>query len=247
MFDSSVHAYLRASAGERALRIGPFLALLDEHDSGRYFNYAVPDDGADPAAGAIAELVTAFRDRSRTPRLEYLPRACPAVEPALLAAGFTAEARVPILTCSPERAAAPVVCGIELVLAESDDQLRHAAAVQAEAYGQPSTGHDVARLRHVLDRGGLVALAVDTYTGTGVGAGQCGPPHHGVSELAAVGVRQAYRRRGIAAAVTALLTQSGPTAGITTPFLMTLNEAEERIYHRVGYRREAEMLHISLR
>jgi hypothetical protein len=196
VFDSSVHAYLRATAVERAHRIGPFLALLDAHDPGRYFNYAVPDDGVEPAAGEIVELVTVFRDRSRIPRLEYLPQACPAVEPKLLAAGFTAEARLPILSCLPEQAVAPAVAGIELVLASSDDQLRQAADVQAEAYGQLPTCHDVARLRRVVDCGGLVALAVDTNTGIGVGAGHCGPPHHGVSELAAVGVRQVYRRRG---------------------------------------------------
>jgi GNAT superfamily N-acetyltransferase len=245
VFDFSVHAYLRASAVKRALRIGPFLALFDEDDPGRYFNYAVPDDGTEPAVGEVAELVTVFRDRSRTPRLEYLPRACPAVEPALLAAGFTVEAWVPILTCPPEYAAAPAVFGIEVILAGSDDQLRQAADVQAEAYGQPMTDHDVARLHGVVDRGGLVALAVDTNTGTGVGAGMCGPPHRGVSELAAVGVRQAYRRRGIAAAVAASLTRSGLTVGITNPFLMALDETEERIYHRVGYRRVTQMLHIS--
>ena len=251
MLESRIHAYLRASASERAQRLGPFLLLLDEHDPGRYFNYAVPDDDLDPVPIEIAGLVAAFRDRSRTPRLEYLPAACPALETALLSAGFTVEARVPILTCSPDEAVAGEPVGVEVRLATEEDEIRQVADVQAEAYGQSVvTEHDTARLRRVVDSGGLVALAVEKTSDVAVGAGQLGPPHPsdagGVSELAAVGVRATHRRRGIAGAVAAALTRSAPDAGVTTPFLMTLGEAEERVYQRVGYRREAEMLHISM-
>lgn len=271
MLDSRIHAYLRASTSRRTQRLAPFLLLLEEHDPGRYFNYAVPDDHLDPTPKDVGALVTAFRVRSRIPRLEYLPAVCPALEPALVAAGFVIEARVPILTCPPDKASVREAAGVTVLLATRDDELRQAAEVQAEAYGQSTvTNHDTARLRRVLDNGGLVALALDTTTGTAVGAGQLGPPHSpntssaraeapsqneecpsasnlgGVSELAAVGVRAAYRRRGIATAVAAALTRSAPSVGITTPFLMTLGEAEERVYQRVGYRRAAEMLHISM-
>jgi ribosomal protein S18 acetylase RimI-like enzyme len=96
-------------------------------------------------------------------------------------------------------------------VASTDDQLRLVAEAQNDAYGAPeATEHDVARLRGTLDRGGLVALAVDTATGIGAGGGLCAPPHRGVSELAAIGVRAAYRRRGIATALTGLLTHAAP-------------------------------------
>lgn len=251
MLESRIHAYLRASASERAQRLGPFLLLLDEHDPGRYFNYAVPDDDLESAPSDVAALVEAFRNRSRTPRLEYLPAVCPDLEQALLTAGFAIEARVPILTCSPDEAVAREPAGVEVRLAIEEDEIRQVADVQAEAYGQSVvTGHDTARLRRVIDSGGLVALAAEKASGVAVGAGQLGPPHpsgsSGVSELAAVGVRAAHRRRGIAGAVAAALTRSAPDAGVTTPFLMTVGEAEERVYQRVGYRRQAEMLHISM-
>ncbi len=270
MLESRIHAYLRASASERSQRLGPFLLLLDEHDPGRYFNYAVPDDDLEPTTTNIAALVAAFRNRSRTPRLEYLSAACPALEPALLAAGFVIEARVPILTCSPDNSGLDDVvarepAGVEVRRATQENEIRQVAHVQAEAYGQSVvTDHDTARLSRVIDSGGLVALAVEKASGVAVGAGQLGPPHPprpssdgaseatpvgepcGVSELAAVGVRATYRRRGIATAVAAALTRSAPGVGVTTPFLMTLGEAEERVYQRVGYRRAAEMLHISM-
>ncbi|WP_431040782.1 GNAT family N-acetyltransferase [Streptomyces sp. P1-3] len=251
-FESQAHAYLRAAAtgrGGRAVRTGPFTVGIDPHDAGLFFNYAIPDDGAEPTDDQVRRLVETFTSRSRTPRLEYLPAAAPLVEDALVASGFTAERRLPILTCDPADAPAPRVAGpVEVLLAETDAQLRKVAEAQGEAYQQPVTGeHDVARLRSVLDRGGLVALALDTASGQGVGGGQMGPPHQGVSELAAIGVRVAYRRRGIASALHAALTRACPSVGITTPFLMPEDDDTERISQRAGYRRVSEILHISLR
>ncbi|MGH3831729.1 MAG: GNAT family N-acetyltransferase [Pseudonocardiaceae bacterium] len=247
MFSHCVHAYLRVLAGQRGHRVGPFLARFDDHDAGLFRNYAVPDDGVDPTPDQVAELIAVFTDRDRTPRLEYLPALCPTMEPALLAAGFAPERRLPVMTCSPREAVTPPVSGeIELDLATTDEQLRQVAQTQNEAYGQPeTTDHDLARLRGTVADGGLVALARDPATGSGVGGGLCAPPHGGVSELAAIGVRAPYRRRGIATALTALLTRACPTAGITTPFLTPEGEAEERIFRRIGYRPVTEMLHIS--
>jgi GNAT superfamily N-acetyltransferase len=249
VIDRAIHAYLRALVGARAVRVGPFLVSFDDHDAGLFRNYAIPDDDAKPTGAEIAELVAVFTGRSRTPRLEYLPRLCPEVEPGLLAAGFVAERRLPVLSCS----SAPVIArtapeGIRVGLAYSDIELRQVAEAQNEAYGQQeTTDHDVARLRGTVEGGGLVALALDTSTGRYVGGGLCAAPHFGVSELAAIGVRAPYRRRGIAAALTALLTRACASANITTPFLTPAGEGEERIYRSVGYGPVTEMLHISNR
>jgi GNAT superfamily N-acetyltransferase len=243
----AVHAYLRALVGARADRVGPFLVSFDDHDAGLFRNYAIPDDGAEPTGAQVAELVAVFTGRSRTPRLEYLPGLCPEVEPGLLAAGFVAERRVPVMSCAPAAVMARTAPeGIKLSLARSDVELRQVAEAQNEAYGQQeTTDHDVARLRSTVDGGGLVALALDIITGRSVGGGLCAAPHGGVSELAGIGVREAYRRRGIAAALTAVLTRACASANITTPFLTPAGEAEERIYRAVGYRPVTEMLHIS--
>ncbi|QKG24002.1 GNAT family N-acetyltransferase [Actinomadura verrucosospora] len=248
MFESDVHAYLRAAAGGDAVRVPPFLARFDEHSDGLFFNYAIPDDGARPGPRDVRELAGAFAQRGRTPRLEYLPAAAPAVEAALLAGGFAAERRLPILTCAAAPPLPAVDGPVEIVRAADDALLWQVARVQGEAYGMPeATAHDVARLRRVAARGGIVALAVDAATGEAAGAGQFGPLHEGVSELAGVGVRAAHRRRGIAAALTAWLTREGRDAGITTPFLMPEDDGAERIYRRAGYERAAEILHISRR
>ncbi len=248
MLDHALHAYLRALVGSLAVRVGPFLVSLDDHDAGLFRNYAIPDDGAEPSPDQIAELVAVFADRGRTPRLEYLPGLCPKLEPGLVAAGFVPERRLPVMTCDPATVTAPPVPdGIRFSLASDDVQLRLVAEAQNAAYGQPqTTDHDVARLRGTLDAGGLVAVALDLHTGSGAGGGLCAPPHGGVSELAAIGVRAPYRNRGIAAGLTALLTRACISVDITTPFLTPAGEAEERIYRSFGYQPVTEMLHISL-
>jgi GNAT superfamily N-acetyltransferase len=248
VIDIRLHAYLRAHVeGNGAERVGPFVASFDAHSAHPYRNYAIPDDQARPDAEQVEALIAVFTARGRTPRLEYLPGLCPAVEPALLAAGFTAERRLPVMTCAPGEVhdvATPP--GIDLLLVHTEDQLRAAAEVQNEAYGVDITEDaDVARLRGVVASGGLVALARDATSGEPAGSGLLTTPHEGVSELAAVGVREPFRRRGIAAALTVLLTRHGPAVGITTPFLTPEGDAEERIYRRAGYTRTTEMLHIS--
>lgn len=247
MFETRVHAYLRALHGARAERTGPFLAAFDAHDANPFRNYAIPDDDAQPTTTEVEDLIAALISRDRLPRLEYLPGTCPAVEPTPVHAGFVPERRLPVMICPPaEMAPRPNPEDIEVLLAETAGQLRDAARAQNDAYGQFSTDdNDVARLRGTVESGGLVALARQITTRIIVGAGLCAPPHNGVSELAAIGVREPFRRRGVATALTVFLTQQCPSAGITTPFLTPAGDAEERIYRSAGYRTVTEMLHIS--
>jgi hypothetical protein len=83
VIDIRLHSYLLAHAeGNGAERVGPLVASFDAHSAHPYRNYAIPDDQACPDAGQVGALIAAFTARGRTPRLEYLPGLCPAVEPA---------------------------------------------------------------------------------------------------------------------------------------------------------------------
>jgi GNAT superfamily N-acetyltransferase len=250
LLEADVHAYLRSMAGPGARRVGSFTVRFDEHDDALPFNYAIPDDDSAPTVDEVGELVAVFRERGRTPRLEYVPAAAPKVEDALLAAGFIQEDRYPLLVCSPSDVVeAPVEGGAVRVGVVGDDSgLWAVARVMNEAFGAPEAGeHDVARLRRVVDGGGLVAAAVDTATGEVVGGGQVGIPYRGVAEVAGIAVRGSHRRRGIGGAVTALLTREGASVGITTPFLTPADDRAAQVYARVGYRKVGEALFISLR
>jgi ribosomal protein S18 acetylase RimI-like enzyme len=244
-----VHAYLRALAGRSGTTAaGPFVILFGA-DPDPFGNYAIPQDGAEPTAAHVAELAAVFRARNRRPRLEYVPAAAPAVEAALMAAGFTVELRPPLLTRRP-RVTAPVpdLDGVELFAPTTEDELRQAVAVQRMAFGQSETvsdGQVRSRLRF-LAAGGRLAAARDRARGTVVGAGAHMPLIEGVTEIVGIGVRPAFRRRGIGEAITRLLAAEAFAAGAELAFLSAANDAACRIYEQAGFVRRMPMLHISL-
>lgn len=130
---------------------------------------------------------------------------------------------------------------------QTDEELLMLVAAQNEAYGEPPPSADAGiRRRALLDAGGIALLARDRASGEAVGGGICDVPFQQTTELATVRVRAPYRRRGIAATVTARLAQTAFAADITTVFLMAAHEAEARIYARVGFSRVGEVLAISL-
>jgi GNAT superfamily N-acetyltransferase len=247
-----IQSYLRTSAGRvrDTERRGPFLATFDRESDNRFLSYAVPDDGALPSPADVGHLASAFRRRGRTPRLEYLTAAAPAVESALVAGGFAVEGRLAVMICTPESLVdLPAPNGVELILPRSDDEVMGLVTAQGEAYGGFLSGpvEDAARMRRNLAAGGIAVLARQVSTGEPAGGGICSIPEEGVTEIASVGVRSAFRRRGIAGAVVARLTREAFRAAVTLPFLTPESDAEERIYSRAGFRPVSEMLHISLR
>jgi ribosomal protein S18 acetylase RimI-like enzyme len=246
--DHRIQAYLRSSVGRRDTeRVGPFLATFTRSNDNPFRNYAIPDDGVIPSPGEVAALASAYVRRARKPRLEYLPGIAPAVEEALLAGGFTVEGCLPLMTCTPgQEHDLAVPPGIELVLASGDDELLAAAIVQQEAYEGTLPGpEDVERLRTTVAAGGRVVLARAEASGEPAGAGLYSPPHDGVTEIAAIGVRVPFRRRGIAAALAVRLAKEAFKAGVTIAFLMAEHETEARIYVRAGYVARSEILFVS--
>lgn len=249
--DAAIHEYLRAAPrfASDAERVGPFLAGFDRHGDSPFRNYAIPDDGAAPTPDEVAALSAAFVRRHRKPRLEYLSSLAPAVEAALVAGGFRAEGRLPIMTCTAgAEQSLTVPSGIELVLVQPshEEELYACAAAQNEAYGAGlPTPSDVERLRATVASGGVVVLAHDAASGEAAGAGLSTAPVAGLTEIAAIGVRPAFRRRGVAGALTMRLAREAARVGATTVFLMAAHDAEARIYGRAGFRITSEMLHIS--
>lgn len=248
--DSQIQSYLRAAASRTrdTERIGPFWATFSRSSENPFLNYAIPDAGATPSPADVAALVDAYRRRGLQPRLEYLPGLAPAVEAALVAAGFSVEGRLPLMVCPPgSERDLPVPDGIELIAPASDEELLGMIAAQNEAYGDPAPNPgDLERRKSHLAAGGIAVLAREVATGEAAGAGICDVPLNHTSELASVGVRAHFRRRGIAGALTAWLARQAFAAGVTTLFLMAARDEEARIYARVGFSRTSEILHISL-
>jgi len=235
-----IAAYMRASAGRKpGGRVGPFTAGLDPHSDDPMRNYAVPDDAACPEAGDVEALAAFFRRHQRIPRLEYIEDSAPRVWPALAAAGFALERRIPVMIATPGTRLTPrSPAGISVRQAVGDDDLAAAVTVQHQAYQVPDPPgpHDMARMTRLIQRGGIVSIAVDGASGTVTGTGLVDVAVDGpaVGELAAVGVLTAFRRRGIASAVSAHLARTAHAQGISLVFLEAEPE-EEQIYRRTGF------------
>ena len=168
------------------------------------------------------------------------------MEPALLAAGFAVEGLLPLMTYSGGGDAPPPE-GVEVLEARSDDELRGVASVQWEAYGESGSvpQRAVDALGRTIEGGGLVVLARDAATGEAAGGGLCTGPHEAATELTSIGVREPYRRRGIAEAMTRWLAREMRARGNDYVFLMADGPPEERIYTRAGFETISDILHIS--
>jgi len=240
-----IQSALRKSILTGAQRVGPFLVHFDEHSESPFRNYAIPDDDAQPSRQDVAELVEAFAQHDRRPRLEYVGPA-PAVGEALAGAGFTVDLRLPLMTMVGGDLWDPAApAGVALALVNADDDLLAAAQVQNIAYREPAEAgeHDVARLRATVRAAGAVVLA--SVDGVPAGAGLFTPARDGLCEIAAVGVLPEFRRRGIASAMVAQLSRSVFAIG-ATPYLQTESENEQRLYARLGYRTVGELVAIGL-
>lgn len=247
--DSRIQSYLRFAASQQrdTEKIGPFLATFNLHSANPYLNYAIPDDDATPSLADVKALIAAYEKRDRKPRLEYVAALAPAVEESLTSAGFSVEGRLPLLTCIPGKEQfLPVPPDIELIVPVSDAEMLATVAVQHEAYGESAPSpEDGQRLRDSMAAGSIVVLARVAATGEAVGAGVCTVPGNQTTEIAGIGVHEAFRRRGIAGALTTRLMQEAFAAGVTVAFLMAAHEEEKRIYSRAGFATTGEILHIS--
>ncbi len=247
--ESHIQSYLRVAASHQrdTERIGSFLATFSRSSDNLFLNYAIPDDNATPSPADVAALIAAYEKRSRKPRLEYVTQLAPAVEGALIDAGFCVEGHLPLMTCAPGSEQSLLVPpGIELILPVSDADLLATISVQNEAYGAPPPDFSaIVDLRSSLKAGGIAVLARIMATDEPVGAGVCTVPSNQTTEVAGIGVRSAFRRRGVAGALTTRLVQEAFASGVTVPFLMAAHEAEKRIYARAGFSVVGEILHIS--
>jgi GNAT superfamily N-acetyltransferase len=244
-----IQAYLRASIsdGREIERIGPFLASFTRSSRNPFLNYAIPDDAAQPSGAEVAALIAAYERRGLRPRLEYLTSCAPLTEPVLLSGGFAVEGRLALMVAGDVAAIdAPAPSDIELLRPTTDEELRGLRLVQQEAYDDPEPVDQaqIDRLAANLAAGAGAVLARVTDGGEPCGAGEWTPAIDGVAEIVGIAVRVPFRRRGIAAAVTARLLRDARASGVTVPFLMA-NEAEERIYARVGFTTISRVLHIS--
>jgi GNAT superfamily N-acetyltransferase len=238
-----VQGYLRRAAaqGRERRRAGCFEVFLSPSRDLPHANYAIPLDGCAPGSADVAALVEAFESAARLPRLEYLPQTAPEAERVLLDHGFEVELRTPVMTCTPatlRRPSAPDGVALQALDALSDPAdviaLEH---VQQRAFGEePDPSADG------LLRVPLAVLA--TVHGEPAGGGMGLSIADATTELVGIAVAEPFRRRGIAALVTAELARLAFAAGARTAFLTPGDDGAQRVYARAGFVPTDVMLHL---
>jgi GNAT superfamily N-acetyltransferase len=226
---------------------GPFICRFSPHLPDAFANFAIMDDNAAPTAADVRALAEAFRERGRTPRVEFLVGCVPDAERILAEAGFRVRHRGVVMACAPSwlTASAPVP-GLELAEPRCTADLETFALVQHRAFAEPGEAGPgaAARLARMRGRGGLVMLA--RYRGQIAGGAACTAPVNGVGELDGVAVAECARRRGIGAAVSARLTALANRRGYHLVWLESSDPAARRVYARIGYRPIADRLYMTL-
>lgn len=230
-----VQDYLRAvlAVKREAVPAGAFVFYVHPTSAHTYLNYAVPLPDAERGDGR--ELIAVAHARERQPRLEYIEECFPWVAGALAADGFVLESRLALMACAPERCREPHV----------EAELRPVAAdlvgpmlvVQTMAFGDPPPTRDAV----AGWRGDAVVALVD---GQVVGAAQFTQVSDGVTEIGGVAVAQAYRRRGLGAALTAAATRAAGEHGAELAVLTPGDDDAGRVYERVGFATAATMIHL---
>lgn len=130
---------------------------------------------------------------------------------------------------------------------ETDADYLAFSSALAEAFDDEFTpsAEGVAWLRRFEAMGGGIRF-VRAPDGSCVGGASCSAPAVGTSELAGVGTRPACRGRGIAAAVTASLTELMFAQGNESVWLEYDGEGSRRVHERVGYRPAGRRLYLSI-
>ena len=228
-----IQRYLRAraAAGREAVPAGAFTLYL--HPVMRrhpFLNYAIPDEDATPDDGAA--LVTAARERGLVPRVEAVAPCAPWVREL---PGFEIELEPPLMvSAEPVALRSPA----ELVAVEpGSPHVGALLAAQHEAFGDPPPTDE--RIATWNEHG--VAAIVD---GRVVGGASFSAPMGGMTEVGGIAVLEAFRRQGIAGALTAEVTRRGLNAGAELVLLSPGDDGAERVYERAGFVTASRMIFV---
>jgi ribosomal protein S18 acetylase RimI-like enzyme len=237
-----------ARAQYEAQQIAPFTAFFHPRDMLTFLNYAIPDEAASSdLAVPLAELRAAYHARNRRPRFEFIEEYAPELPRALQAAGFEEEARQQLMTCSAETwQSAPATPGLEILVLDAEapaELIRQNLVTNDLGFNPASSGvfgdEDVERFRQMLGGGRMATALLD---GRPVGAGMFNAPRNRLAELVGIATLEAFRRRGVATALSARLAQEAFALGVEAAFLSAADERAGRVYERIGFRRVATML-----
>jgi ribosomal protein S18 acetylase RimI-like enzyme len=242
-------------AERETVEVGPFLAAFHRTSDMIWMNYAVPIAPTEDAAtvrSALPRLQAEFQRRNRTLRFEYLAARHPALAVELERFGLGLQITAPLMFCTPANVRSFPPQGFELHRLQADPQppAGHDASTANSSnadladflrVGKLSFGaddnaaavepHEIDELRDALRRNRWRCILA-RVGGIPVGVGTfC----TGNSELAGVGTLPAFRRKGIAAALSSALLAEHFAAGGGRAWLSAADHVARALYAKIGF------------
>jgi ribosomal protein S18 acetylase RimI-like enzyme len=231
---------------------GPLVIFVPTGSGWPY--YARPRRGSRPPVTAAD--IRAVRARQRElvipESFEWIEQTAPEMAAAAAEAGLEVQAHPLMMLAGPVHVPSLPPGVTVRIIGPEDPELDRVWAVPAVAFSHPGTrvgeagaaerdkiaaDHDagtIAMLRERLRSGHSVLAAVFGPDGP-LAAGSC-QAVDSVAEITGVGVLPTERRRGLGAAVTALLAADARDRGVQTIFLSASDDAVARVYARIGFR-----------
>lgn len=236
----------------RAEQIGRFTLFVNEGPGWPY--YARPTLGATAFSVAdVARVCERQRALGVPESVEWVAETTPGVCGAAEAAGLVVWEHPLLVLDLPARRWVPTPAGLDVRLVRPEDDLALLGAVARVAFAAPGTAvgnegievlvaavaerrpEEIAFERERL-RAGLTIMASAFVADHPIAVGSHQPVET-VSEVVGVATLPAFRRRGIAAALTDLLAGDALRRGVRIAFLSAGDAAVARVYERVGFRR----------
>jgi ribosomal protein S18 acetylase RimI-like enzyme len=232
--------------------IGPFTLFVARSGWPYYARPRLGDD-AGATVGDLRRVLERQRQLEVPLSFEWVDETTPGLEAVAVEAGLTVE-RCPLLVLDGEPRGD---AGTARMLGPGEGRdlalSRAAISVGFETGGTATGSEGVAARDTMLGTGfAVVDDEVERRLGAGaIRAAACYPseqpdlgpvgggshaPVDEVTEIAGVGVLPAFRRRGLAAAVTFVLARDALDNGVTTVFCSAQSRDVARIYERVGFR-----------
>lgn len=247
-----IQNYLRASAlaNYQPVNLPPFTLFFHKTDSLKYFNYAIPDvPCGENLQEILAELRRVFQKHARTARFEFFEAFSPDLPASLRANGFVEEGRQWSMLCTPQTFEhAAHVPGLQIITLDKNATRQDAQdylRVAREGFNPDEpleiTSEDIEKSMESFLRPTWHAF-LGRIDGQAAGIGVYAEPIGGISEIAGIATRPAFRRRGIASQLTSHTLESAFNYGTQIACLTAEDERAGRVYERVGFRPFSIML-----
>ncbi len=231
-----------------AIQTGEFTVCLHASDAAPEAGAAILNTPAAQAAmGEIDAVREIFQRRGRHSRIVFLEAYAPRLMLALRGAGFVETGRETVMVCARDTLIpAPPISGLSVDTQSAQtplDEVREGYETNERGFnpdaGQRATTAEIEQFRRELVGARAFLARLD---GRPVAAGMFSAPADGVTELLGITTLPPFRRRGIAQALTARMSEVAFEHGCDLLFLRPTDEAAARVYARAGFRPTTRLL-----